>query len=88
MLVFLAMAEEIAPRLIKLPHVIKEGFVHKEGHNIKKMKKRWFKLIIDLDCNPVLEYYDEIDTDRRLGMCNLSACVMNKPKNLRPPFLY
>ena len=82
------MAEEIAPRLIKLPHVIKEGFVHKEGHNIKKMKKRWFKLIIDLDCNPVLEYYDEIDTDRRLGMCNLSACVMNKPKNLRPPFLY
>ena len=80
------MAEEIAPRIIKLPHVIKEGFIHKEGHNIKKMKKRFFKLIIDMDCNPVLEYFDEIDTDRRLGMCNLSACVMNKPKNLRPPF--
>jgi hypothetical protein len=83
---FFAMAEEIAPRIIKLPHVIKEGYIHKEGHNIKKMKTRWFKLVIDMDCNPVLEYFDEIDTDRRLGMCNLSACVMNKPKNLRPPF--
>lgn len=73
---------------MKLPHVIKEGFIHKEGHNIRKMKKRYFKLLIDIDCNPVLEYYDELDTDRRLGLCNLSASTMNKPKNSRPPFVH
>jgi hypothetical protein len=76
------------PSPMKLPHVIKEGFIHKEGHNIRKMKKRYFKLLIDLDCNPVLEYYDELDTDRRLGLCNLSASTMNKPKNSRPPFVH
>lgn len=75
-------------RNIKLPHVIKEGFIHKEGHNIRKMKKRYFKLLIDLDCIPVLEYYDDLDTDRPLGKCNLSASTMNKPKNSRPPFLH
>jgi hypothetical protein len=52
------------------------------------MKKRYFKLLIDIDCNPVLEYYDELDTDRRLGLCNLSASTMNKPKNSRPPFVH
>jgi hypothetical protein len=75
-------------RNIKLPHVIKEGFIHKEGHNIRKMKKRYFKLLIDLDCIPVLEYFDDLDTDRPLGKCNLSACTMNKPKNSRPPFVH
>jgi hypothetical protein len=76
------------PRVLKLPHVVKEGFIHKEGHNIRKMKKRFFKLIIDMDCHPVLEYFDELDTTRRLGLCNLSACTLNKPKNMRPPFMH
>jgi hypothetical protein len=75
-------------RNIKLPHVIKEGIIHKEGHNIRKMKKRHFKLLIDLDCIPVLEYYDDLDIDRPLGKCNLSASTMNKPKNSRPPFVH
>jgi hypothetical protein len=75
------------PLMLKLPHVVKEGFIHKEGQNIRKMKKRFFKLIIDMDCHPVLEYFDELDTTRRLGLCNLSACTLNKPKSMRPPFM-
>jgi len=54
----------------------------------QKNEKRHFKLLIDLDCIPVLEYYDDLDIDRPLGKCNLSASTMNKPKNSRPPFVH
>ncbi len=73
--------------LLKLPHVVKEGFIHKEERRITKVMQRYFfKLIIDVDCHPVLEYFDT--TLHRLGLCNLSACTMNKPKNMRPPFMH